>query len=134
MLTWKHLCWSLSLIKLQALRASTLLKRDSNTGVFLRILRKLEEHHFHRKPPDNYFWLSSIRQRKTYFHKNSGNFTLWDSTMKLKQFVKDSLQVFYQITVLTQFPEHLIKGLRYGVGNINRNIRLHLVELSRVVI
>ena len=54
--------------------------------------------------------------------------------MKLKQFVKDSLQVFYQITVLTQFPEHFIKGLRYGVGNINRNIRLHLVELSRVVI
>ena len=33
----KHLCWSLFLIKLQALglRPATLLKRDSNTGVFL---------------------------------------------------------------------------------------------------
>ena len=34
--TAKHLCWSLFLIKLQAL---TLLKRNSNTDVFLRILQ-----------------------------------------------------------------------------------------------
>ena len=34
----KHLCWSLFLIKLQAFRVATLLKRDSNTGVFLSIL------------------------------------------------------------------------------------------------
>ena len=33
--TGKHLCWSLFLIKLQALRSATLLKRDSNTGVYL---------------------------------------------------------------------------------------------------
>ena len=32
--TGKHLCWSLFLIKLQALRPPFLLKRDSNTGVF----------------------------------------------------------------------------------------------------
>ena len=38
-LTGKHLCWSLSLIKLQASRHGTLFKRDSNTGVFLRNLR-----------------------------------------------------------------------------------------------
>ena len=31
----KHLCWSLFLIKLWAFRPATLLKRDSNTGVFL---------------------------------------------------------------------------------------------------
>ena len=31
----KHLCWSLVLIKLQAFRPATLLKRDSNTGVIL---------------------------------------------------------------------------------------------------
>ena len=31
----KHLCWSLILIKLQPFRPTTLLKRDSNTGVFL---------------------------------------------------------------------------------------------------
>ena len=31
----KHLCWSLFLIKLQAFRPATLLKRDSNTSGFL---------------------------------------------------------------------------------------------------
>ena len=31
----KHLCWSLFLIKLQALRPATSLKRHSNAGVFL---------------------------------------------------------------------------------------------------
>ena len=33
--TGKQLFWSLFLIKLQAVRYATLLKRDSNTGVFL---------------------------------------------------------------------------------------------------
>ena len=37
----KQLCWSLFLIELQALSSATLLKRDSNTGVFLRILQNL---------------------------------------------------------------------------------------------
>ena len=37
--TEKHLCWSLFLIKLQARSPATLFKRDSNTGVFLWILR-----------------------------------------------------------------------------------------------
>ena len=32
--TGKHLCWSLILIKLQAVRLVALLKRDSKTGVF----------------------------------------------------------------------------------------------------
>ena len=31
----KHLCWSLFLIKLQALRSATLLKSDCSTAVFL---------------------------------------------------------------------------------------------------
>ena len=35
MFTGKHLCWSRFLIMLQAFRPKTLLKRDSNTGVFL---------------------------------------------------------------------------------------------------
>ena len=34
--TEKHLCWSLFLITLQALRSTTLLERDSITYVFLR--------------------------------------------------------------------------------------------------
>ena len=33
--TGKDLCWSLFLIKLQAFKPAYLLKRDSNTGVFL---------------------------------------------------------------------------------------------------
>ena len=33
--TGKHLCWSFILMKLQARRLATLLKGDSNTGVFL---------------------------------------------------------------------------------------------------
>ena len=33
--TGKHLCWSLFLIKFQVFRPATLLKRDSNTGVFM---------------------------------------------------------------------------------------------------
>ena len=37
--TGKHLCWSLFLRKLQVLKPASLLKRDSNTGVFLWILR-----------------------------------------------------------------------------------------------
>ena len=39
--TGKHLCWSLFLRKLQVLKPASLLKRDSNTGVFLWILRNL---------------------------------------------------------------------------------------------
>ena len=35
----KHLYWSLFLKKLQAWESAALLKRDSNTGVFLRNLR-----------------------------------------------------------------------------------------------
>ena len=33
--TGKYLCLSLFLVKLRAFRSATLLKRDSNTGVFL---------------------------------------------------------------------------------------------------
>ena len=33
--TGKHLCWSLYLITLQVFRPATLIKRDSNTRVFL---------------------------------------------------------------------------------------------------
>ena len=37
----KHLCWSLFILKLQTWRLATLLKRDSNTGVFQWILRNV---------------------------------------------------------------------------------------------
>ena len=41
-LTPKHLCWSLFLIKLHAFRPATLLKRDSNKDVFLWILQNFK--------------------------------------------------------------------------------------------
>ena len=40
--TGKHLCWSLFLIKLQAWRPATLLKRDSDTGAFCEICEILK--------------------------------------------------------------------------------------------
>ena len=44
--TGKHLCWSLFLIKSVAFRPVTLLKRDSNTGVFLYIMRIFKNTYF----------------------------------------------------------------------------------------
>ena len=44
--TGKNLCCSLFLIKLKAFRSATLLKRDSNTAVFVWILRNFQEHLF----------------------------------------------------------------------------------------
>ena len=42
--TGKQLCWSLFLIELQAFRPAVLLKRDSNTDVFLWNLQIFKEH------------------------------------------------------------------------------------------
>ena len=47
----KHLCWSLFLIKLQALQPATLFKRYFNTDVFLLILRIFCEQLFYRTLP-----------------------------------------------------------------------------------
>ena len=44
--TWKHLCWSLFLTKLPAFEPATLLKRDSNTGAFLWVLRNVKSSFF----------------------------------------------------------------------------------------
>ena len=46
--TGKHLCRGLLLIKLKAIRCVALLKRDSNTDIFLHILWNLEEDLFWR--------------------------------------------------------------------------------------
>ena len=35
--TGKHLCWRLLLIELRASRPATFLRKDSNTGVFLKL-------------------------------------------------------------------------------------------------
>ena len=44
--TGKRLCWSPFLMKLQVFRSATLLKRNSNKGVFMSILRNFQEHLF----------------------------------------------------------------------------------------
>ena len=46
----KHLCWSLILIKLQVLSPTTLLKKDSNAGVFCEICKILKNAFFYRIP------------------------------------------------------------------------------------
>ena len=50
-LTGKQLCWSLFLIKLQALRPATLFKRHLNTGSLLWISRNFYKQFFYRTPP-----------------------------------------------------------------------------------
>ena len=47
----KHICWSLLLTKLQAWRRTTLLKRDSSAGIFMRILQNFSEQLFYRTSP-----------------------------------------------------------------------------------
>ena len=49
--TGKHLCLTFFVIKLQAVTPATLLKTDSNTGIFLWYLRTFKEHIFYRTPP-----------------------------------------------------------------------------------
>ena len=46
--TWKHLCWSLFLIKLQVWKPATLLKRDSNTAIFLWNLEIFKNTYFEK--------------------------------------------------------------------------------------
>ena len=57
----KHLRWSLFLIDLQAYKPTTLLQRDSNTGVFLWILWKFYKHLFQRTSVNDCFWTLLIQ-------------------------------------------------------------------------
>ena len=58
--TGKHLCWVLFLIKLQVWRSAPLLKRDSNTVIFLWILQNFLKQFFYRAPlvtaPKRSYW------------------------------------------------------------------------------
>ena len=51
---------------LQAFRPSTLLERDSRTGVFLRILRNCWEYFFDRMPPDECFLCVPLNFEKLF--------------------------------------------------------------------
>ena len=63
----KHLCWSYFLIKLQAWRFAILLKRDSNTGVFLGILQNFKEHLFRRTSAKGCFCTSNNKVSNKYW-------------------------------------------------------------------
>ena len=66
-LTGKHLSWSLSLVKLKTFSSVTLLKKSSNTGVFLWTLKIFKEHIFYRIPPDDCFCIQDhhiVKSRK----------------------------------------------------------------------
>ena len=52
-LTGKHLSWTHILIKLQVSRIETSLKRDSNTSIFLWILRKCSKNSIYGTAPDD---------------------------------------------------------------------------------
>ena len=58
--TGNHLWWSLFLTKLQAIRPTTLLERDSNTGVYLGILRNCWEQLFLRTSANGCFYNKKI--------------------------------------------------------------------------
>ena len=66
--TGKHLCWSLFFIKLQLWSPAILLKRDSNTGLFLWILPVFSKHLFRKTSAasDPCFHLFGLN-RKTYY-------------------------------------------------------------------
>ena len=68
MLTWKHLCWSLFLINMQAPRPATLFKRDSSIGAF-EISQIFKNTSFYRAHPvaasGNIAWTFSLLDLRT---------------------------------------------------------------------
>ena len=73
--TGKHLYQGLLLMKLLTFRLATSLKRDSSTGVFLRILWHFQEHLFYRTPPMD---APGVQRRTLQFVKHLG----WSSFSK----------------------------------------------------
>ena len=51
----KYMCWSLFLRKLQALRPANLLKRNSNTGIFLWNWQDFQKHYFLQNTSGDWF-------------------------------------------------------------------------------
>ena len=100
--TGKHLCWSLFLIKLHALRPATLLKRDSNTAVFL------------------WNWRSFLRT--TSFTEHLQWFLLW--------FLQQNNVIFSVITVTLGHNQKLSwKYCNYYHPSLYKNI--HLLSKAR---
>ena len=84
--TRKHLCWRLFLITLQAWGPTALLKRDSNTGVFLSKSQNLFEQLFWRTYAEDCFYVLInliFWYHFNNFNKNwgwrTGFFVLWQN-------------------------------------------------------
>ena len=70
--TGKQLCWSLFFIKMQRSRPAILLKRDSNTDVFLKIFKKIfQEQLFWRTSVMVSFYVSYKEVKKTFSQKQN---------------------------------------------------------------
>ena len=63
----KHPCWSLFSMKLQAWKPATLLKRDSNTFVFLWILQNLKNAYFEEQLQTAVFVANKLLSVMTIF-------------------------------------------------------------------
>ena len=98
--TGKHLCWSLLLIKLQPLSPATLLRRDSNTGVFLRKIWSFSENLFFYRTP----LVAAFETNCLYMLWKSIGWFLYDTSFYWKGFPnsvwKDTLMKTYKIRYL----------------------------------
>ena len=70
----KHFCWSLFLIKLQLFKPVYLLKRDSNTSVFLWTLQNFEGHLLWRTYANDCFCISEIQITNNVIYTLAENF------------------------------------------------------------
>ena len=91
--TGKHLCWSLFFIKLQVFSPATLLKRDSNTVVFLWMLW-------------NFYWIIFI---ESLFHKIP--LLAASTAQKMKISIKNFFSKCDQILGFPRIWSHLLKKL-----------------------
>ena len=90
--TGKHLCWSLFVIKLQAIRPTTLLKRDSNTGDILWDLQKFLEYPLLK----NTFFIVTARVYSESLGKilvqNNQQIPCWQTTILTRTLLQKQVQ------------------------------------------
>ena len=85
--TGKHLYWSLFLIQLQTFRSATLLKRDSNTGVFLWILKFFKDRSlrlYQKETPTQVFFVNIVNSNFCLFKSNFVQFNHFNSFQRCK--------------------------------------------------
>ena len=128
--TGKRLCLSLFLIKLQDSSPAFLLKRDSNTGLFLWILRNFKEHLFWRTSANRYFCLfqvNSLKHLKKIHSKSKVIEQIWKYFAPWTSYEKKSLKcaimnfhIFMRKLVLQTCADQLILGVEFQIGQNNR--------------